>query len=192
MKKKNTVILAIVFLSACSGARYTPPPDINNACVIKADRPDWFRDLDKAEDKWGVPVPVFLAAIYQESKFVARARTPFAYKMGVIPWGRQSSALGYAQAIDSTWDWYREDTGRRSAKRDRFRDAVDFMGWYMNETFERNGVAKTDAYNQYLAYHEGQTGFAKGSYKRKKWLTPIARSVEARALMYQAQLQTCV
>ena len=31
----------------------------------------------------------------------------------------------------------------------------------MNKTEEKNGVPKSDAYNQYLAYHQGHAGFEK-------------------------------
>ena len=40
----------------------------------------------------------------------------------------------------------------------------------MNGASRVNGVALHDAYNQYLAYHEGKAGFARGSYRGKAWL----------------------
>lgn len=191
MKKTIPLLLLSFILATCSGTSEGPPRNLDDACSMKAERPGWFKTLARAEAKWGVPTPVFLAAIYQESKFVPDARTPVQYILGVIPAGRQSSAYGYAQAIDSTWDWYKTEAGRSRARRDNFEDAVDFMGWYMNETLERNGIAKFDAYNQYLAYHDGHTGYARGSYRKKPWLVRIAGEVESRAVMYQNQLQTC-
>lgn len=143
------------------------------------------------ERKWGVPVYVTMATIHQESKFVADARTPFRYALGVIPMGRQSSAFGFSQALDATWKEYLADQGRRNAKRDDFKDAVDFMGWYMHGSNERLGISKTDARNQYLAYHEGRTGFARGSYNRKAWLVRISGEVASRADMYRNQLVSC-
>ena len=88
-----------------------------------------------------------------------------------------SSALGYSQAIDGTWEWYLRDTGRRRADRTRFADASDFIGWYMNLNTRVNGIPTRDAYNQYLAYHDGQAGYARGSYRAKPWLPPVARDV---------------
>ena len=44
----------------------------------------------------------------------------------------RSSAYGYAQALEGTWDDYRKDTGRRGADRDDFADSSDFIGWYMH------------------------------------------------------------
>jgi hypothetical protein len=132
-----------------------------------------------------------MATIHQESKFVSDARTPFKYVLGVIPMGRQSSAFGYSQALDATWEEYQKAEGGRFSKRDRIRDATDFMGWYMNQTRERNGIALHDARNQYLAYHEGHTGYARGSYNGKPWLVRVAGKVEARSFMYQSQIANC-
>ena len=87
------------------------------------------------------------------------------YALGVIPLGRQSSALGYSQALDGTWDEYRSATGNRRADRTDIRDATDFVGWYSNKSRERNGIALNDARNLYLAYHDGHTGFARGRTK---------------------------
>jgi len=61
----------------------------------------------------------------------------------------------------------------------------------MTQSNRRNGIAMNDPYNQYLAYHDGHAGFARGSYRKKKWLIPVARSVEERAILYQTQLRTC-
>lgn len=189
--KRSTILILVLFLTACSGGRQSPPSNLDNACSMQSSHSGWFKDLRRVERKWGIPNYVILATIHQESKFVAKARTPYRFALGVIPMGRQSSAYGYSQAIDSTWNWYRRANGRRSARRNDFRDSVDFMGWYMNESNKRAGISKTDTYNQYLAYHQGHTGFKRGSYRSKTWLVDIAAKVQARADMYQAQLATC-
>ncbi len=189
--KRSTILILVLFLTACSGGRQAPPSNLDNACAMKSARSGWFKDLRRVERKWGIPDYVILATIYQESKFVAKARTPLKFALGVIPMGRRSSAYGYAQALDGTWEWYKRDNRIRSARRDKFDDAVDFMGWYMNETNQRNGISKNDAYNQYLAYHQGHTGYSRGSYRGKTWLLNVAEKVRARANMYQAQLATC-
>jgi len=180
-----------LLLVACAGSVPPPPRNLNDACAIKSEKPRWHKDMRTVEKKWGVPVYVQLATIYQESKFKGNARTPLDFALGVIPMGRDSSAYGYAQAIDSTWDWYRRATGNRSAKRDNFRDAVDFMGWYMNQSTEKLDIAKTDARKQYLAYHDGHAGYARQSYKHKAWLMRVSSEVADRADMYHEQLSTC-
>ena len=134
---------------------------------------------------------IALESIHNHVTRIGNARTPYRFALGVIPMGRQSSAYGYAQALDATWDEYRRETNSRSARRDRIRDATDFMGWYMNKTREKNGISLHNAQHQYLAYHEGHTGYSRRSYTRKSWLMRIAAQVQQRANMYEAQLNTC-
>jgi hypothetical protein len=132
-----------------------------------------------------------MAIIYQESKFIGNNRTPHRYALGVIPMGRQSSAFGYSQALDGTWDEYQRTGGKRRARRDDIDDSADFMGWYMMQTTEETGVQISDTRNQYLAYHDGRTGYLRGTWRSKSWLVRIANEVEARALMYDQQLRSC-
>jgi hypothetical protein len=190
----SRIIVALILLlvvASCGGGYKSPPRNLDNACSIIKQRPEYLKAFRATERRWGVPVHVQMATIYHESRFDGDARTPHRFLLGVIPMGRQSSAYGYSQALDGTWDEYRRETGKRRAKRDRIRDASDFMGWYMNKTRERNGIPLYDARNQYLAYHEGHSGYARGTYRRKSWLIRVADKVEDRALMYQAQLAAC-
>ncbi|WP_419740302.1 lytic transglycosylase [Ruegeria sp.] len=185
------VLLGVLLLASCGGGSKQPPSRLNDACSIAREKPDYIKAFKKTERKWDVPVHVQMATIYQESRYRHDARTPHRYVLGVIPMGRQSSAFGYSQALDGTWEEYQRETGKRRAKRDRIRDASDFIGWYMNKTYERNGINLGDTRNQYLAYHEGHTGYARGSYNQKSWLLNVASDVDARANLYQAQLASC-
>jgi hypothetical protein len=184
-------MIMVLLLASCGGGNYSAPRNLDNACSILDQRPKYGRAFRSAERRWGVPVHVQMATIYQESKFVGNARTPYKFVLGVIPMGRQSSAYGYAQAIDGTWDEYKRATRSYGARRHNIHDAADFMGWYMNKTRERNGVPLSNAQHQYLAYHEGQTGYSRGTYRRKSWLMRISSQVQSRADMYEAQLATC-
>ena len=184
-------ILVLLLASCGGGGNYKAPRDLDDACAILSQRPTYWRAMKKAERKWGVPVSVQMAAIYQESKFIGNARTPHRFALGVIPMGRQSSAYGYSQAIDGTWDDYRDAMGRRGARRDRIDDATDFMGWYMDGTEEKLGISKWDATTQYLAYHEGRTGYVSQSYLDKPWLVEVAAAVGERAVLYEGQLNYC-
>ncbi|MQQ08121.1 lytic transglycosylase [Epibacterium sp. SM1979] len=191
MSRLICAMVLVLLVSACGGGGNTPPRNLDNACSIVSQKPEYLKAFKATERKWGVPVHVQMATIHQESRFRAKARTPHQFILGVIPAGRQSSAYGYSQALDGTWDDYRDATGRRFARRDRIRDATDFMGWYMNQTQKKNGVSLWDTRNQYLAYHEGHSGYARGSYRSKTWLLRVANRVDARAQDYQAQLATC-
>ncbi len=183
--------ILLLLLASCGGGRFSAPKNLDDACSILRQRPTYLTAMKATERKWGIPVAVQMATLYQESKFVGNARTPHRYALGVIPMGRQSSAYGYAQALDGTWDEYKKDQRRGGARRDNIRDATDFMGWYMDETSEMLGISKADARNQYLAYHEGRNGFANGSYNSKGWLVAIADQVGTRANMYAEQLRSC-
>ncbi len=191
MSRILTALLVMLLVASCGGGRKAPPRNLDNACSILDQRPDFRRAFTKTERRWGVPTHVQMATIYQESRYRGDARTPHKYVLGVIPMGRQSSAYGYGQALDGTWDQYRRETGNRRAKRDRIRDAADFIGWYFTKSYEKHGISLADARHQYIAYHEGHAGYSRGSWKRKSWLLRVADDVAARSEMYRKQLARC-
>ncbi|MEM1419657.1 MAG: lytic transglycosylase [Pseudomonadota bacterium] len=182
------VVVLCGVLGSCATGR--PPTDINSVCEIFDDRPSWRRAAVASEARWGAPVPVTMAIIWHESKFVSDARPPRTFFLG-IPTGRRSSAFGYSQALDGTWDDYRRATRRFGADRDDFDDAIDFVGWYMRRTQRINGVSMTDARSQYLAYHEGHGGYRRGSWRSKGWLQNVASGVSRQAQRYAAQWRRC-
>lgn len=191
MGRLSRASILLMFLASCGGGNYAAPRNLENACAIVQERPKYFRAMQATERKWGVPVAVQMATIHQESKFIGNARTPHRFALGIIPMGRQSSAFGYSQALDGTWEEYQNAEGGRRAKRDRIDDATDFMGWYMHQSQARLGISKQDANAQYLAYHEGRTGYANQSYLGKPWLVEVAAKVQARAELYAVQLASC-
>lgn len=104
---KEILIVCTVFLTACST---TPPKNINNICDIFREKDDWYDDAKDSFERWGVPIHVQLAIIHQESHFKYDARTEMRYFLWFIPIGRKSSAYGYAQVKDATWEWYMKST----------------------------------------------------------------------------------
>jgi len=182
------VFFSIFLVASCSTS---PPKNIKDGCAIFNEKDDWYKESYASFKKWGVPVHVQLAIIYQESRFTDDAKPPRDTLLWVIPWFRSSSAYGYAQVQDSTWDWYKKSTGNRWADRDDYDDAVDFIGWYGDVSHRKLGISKWDAYNQYLAYHEGHGGFARKTWRKKPWLIKVARKVEARSKIYSEQLKRC-
>jgi hypothetical protein len=174
-------------LSSCA----TAPENVEDICAIFEEKGRWYKDAKKSEERWGTPVHVQLAIIHQESTFDFNARPPRTKLLGVIPWKRPSDAYGYAQALESTWARYQKETGRRNAERNDFGDAIDFVGWYTNKSQQVAGISKWDPYNQYLAYHEGQSGWMKKSYRFNNKLKNSARRVDHRAREWGAQLSRC-
>ena len=183
-------VVSLLGLLGLGGCATAPPQRPQDACAIFDEKPSWYKAARKAEAKWGTPVQVQLAIIRAESGFRHDAKPPRERLLGVPLW-RASSAYGYPQAKDETWDWYRDKTGNRGASRKDFADAVDFVGWYTDVSQRMLGISKWDAYSQYLAYHEGHGGYKRGTYKNKAWLMGVARKVDSYARTYGAQLASC-
>ncbi len=181
-------LLLILLLTGCAT---TPPSNVNDLCEIFSEKKKWYKAAKKSQKRWGAPINVQMAIIHQESHFRQKAKTKRTKLLFVIPWKRQSSAYGYAQVKDETWDWYKKKRGNWGADRDDFDDAVDFVGWYVNLSAKQLKISKWDARNQYLAYHEGHGGYKKKTYKRKKWLIDISHKVQRQAEKYGAQLKKC-
>ena len=186
------IITGLLFLSLLSGCATLPPPrQVNDICQIFRQYPEWVFATQDVEHRWLVPTSVQMAIIHQESKFQADAKPPYRFFLGVVPLGRPSTAVGYAQVLDTTWDLYRQSNGNLFSSRKNFNDAVDFIGWYANIANRRANISRTDAYHLYLAYHEGVTGYMNQTYLQKPWLIHVAHKVSAQAAIYQAQLNRC-
>ncbi|WP_090368298.1 hypothetical protein [Ferrimonas sediminum] len=185
------LILSALVLVGLVGCATPPPRDPENLCNIFTENRGWYKAAKNTREKWGVPVHVPMAMMYQESSFKHNAQPPMRWFLGFIPIGRASSAYGYAQAKTVTWDQYARETGNSWSSRSDFDDAMDFMGWYIYKSNKVNGVSKWDAYRQYLNYHEGWGGYKRGSYKSKQWLVKTSRKVESRSKRYAAQYNQC-
>jgi hypothetical protein len=189
--KARRVFPALLLSAVLTGCTASQPRDTGNICAIFFEKDDWYEEAADARDDWGSPIPVMMAIMHQESRFDATAKPARKKLLGFIPWFRPSDAYGYSQALESTWTAYKRSAGRYSPDRDDFGDSIDFIGWYNEQTRRRNGVGLQDTYDLYLAYHEGQGGYSRDSYRKKPWLMDVARKVERRANTYQGQLQDC-
>ena len=189
---KNTVVIFLLFLlSACATTIETPPRNTENICAIFAEKTDWLGQSHAVVEKWDVPIHVQMAIMQQESHFVADARPPRRKILGLIPGARLTSAYGYAQALDGTWVQYLNSSQHSDANRDNFADACDFTGWYCHLSYKELGISKQDAYNLYLAYHEGKSGYKRKSHLNKPWLLGVAKKVSLKAQRYRQQLDDC-
>ncbi len=174
-----------------AGCATTPPRQPEDLCRIFQEKDDWYEDALDAQKRWGTPIPVLMAIMYQESAYQANARPPRGRFLWIFPGLRQSSAYGYAQVTDPTWEEYLRDAAGWGASRSDFEDAVDFIGWYNALSKRRNGIALTDARRLYLAYHEGHGGYRRATYRKKEWLQRTAVRVARRAENYRKQLARC-
>ena len=185
------MVLGILLTMALASCATTPPSSVDNICSIFKEKSGWYKQAKSAESKWHSPIPVMMSIMDQESSFHSKAKPPRTRILWIFPGPRPSSSFGYSQAKKEAWQTYKRDTGHGGADRDDFDDAIDFVGWYNNQSNRQNRIANTDAYNLYLAYHEGQGGFEKHSYKKNKPLMAIAKGVAVRATRYDKQLAGC-
>jgi len=183
---KNNFLLILLFLiSACSSI----PSNTSNSCEIFDERYLWYKHAKKSEQKWGTPIYLQLAIIKMESGFDWLAKPPRQKLFKIVPYKRPSSSFGYSQAVKGTWKQYKTETGNKFATRTRFKDSVDFIGWYTSKTAKILKVSKQDAFKQYIAYHEGWGNYK--NYKNNKKVINLAKRVEKQANIYKKQLSDC-
>ena len=183
--KNKLVILLLFLLSSCSSI----PNNTANSCSIFNERYLWYKYTKKVEQKWGTPIYIQLAIIKMESNFDWLAKPARKKIFKVIPFKRPSSSFGYSQAVKGTWAQYKKETGNNLATRARFKDSVDFIGWYTNKTESILKISKNDAFKQYIAYHEGWGNFK--YYKKNKKVIGLANKVKKQSEIYKKQLINC-
>jgi hypothetical protein len=181
------VAVLLLFVPWLEGCHHGQPKNIDDACEMYRDFPGWLSVGKEVQKRWGTPLSLQLAVIYTESRFEAQAQP----KREFMHLFHKSSARGYAQALDSVWRIYVHSTHQLGADRENFSEASDFIGWYTHISKERFGMPYNNTFDHYLAYHEGWAGYAKGSYKRQKWLIQVAREAQRQAARYQKQLFSC-
>ena len=182
---KKFLIILFILLSGCSSI----PKNVSSSCDIFSERYFWYKHAKKTEQKWGTPIYIQLAIIKMESDFDWLAKPPRKKIFRIIPYKRPSSSFGYSQAVKGTWSQYKKETGNKLATRARFKDSVDFIGWYTNKSEKILKISKKDAFKQYLAYHEGWGNFK--YYKKNKKVIGLAKKVEKQAGVYKRQLSEC-
>ena len=183
--KKLIVLISFLFISACSSV----PKNTANSCSIFSEKYFWYKHAKKTEKKWGTPVYLQLAIIKMESDFDWLAKPQRQKIFKVIPYKRPSSSFGYSQAVKGTWKQYKDETGNKFASRARFKDSVDFIGWYTNKTKSILKIPLDDSFRQYLAYHEGWGGYK--NYKKNQKVILLAKKVENNSNRYKKQLNEC-
>ena len=187
MIRNNKLIFLFLFffIFSCSSI----PKNTADGCSIFSERYLWYKHAKKAEQKWGTPIYIQLAFIKMESDFDWLARPERLKIFKIIPYRRPSSSFGYSQAVKGTWKQYKEETNNQLATRTRFKDSVDFIGWYTNKTEKLLKISKKDAFRQYIAYHEGWGNYKK--YKEKPKVILLAKKVQQQSDKYKRQLNKC-
>ena len=185
MNYKSFLIIFLFLFSACSSI----PKNTSDSCKIFDERYLWYKHSKKVKEKWGTPIHIQLAIIKMESDFDWLAKPPRQKLFKVIPFKRPSSSFGYSQAVKGTWEQYKNETGNKLATRARFKDSVDFIGWYTNKTNSILKISLQDAFKQYIAYHEGWGNYK--YYKKNKKVIGLAKKVENQSKIYKRQFSKC-
>ncbi len=187
MIRNNKLLFFILFflISACSSI----PKNTADGCSIFSERYLWYKHAKKTEQKWGTPIYIQLAIIKMESDFDWLAKPERKKIFKIIPFKRPSSSFGYSQAVKGTWKQYKQETNNPLATRARFKDSVDFIGWYTNKTEKLLKISKKDAFRQYIAYHEGWGNYK--NYKKKQKVILLAKKVQTQSNKYKSQLHKC-
>ena len=183
--KVNLSILILFLITGCSSI----PSNTSDSCSIFKERYLWYKHAKKSEQKWGTPIYIQLAIIKWESDFDWLAKPPRQKIFKVIPYKRPSSSFGYSQAVKGTWEQYKKETGNKVATRARFKDSVDFIGWYTKKTKSILNISQKDAFRQYVAYHEGWGNYK--NYKKNEKIINLAKRVEKQSFIYKKQLSQC-
>ena len=183
--KTNFLLIILFIVSSCSSI----PSNTSNSCSIFEERYLWYKHIKKSEQKWGTPIYLQLAIIKMESGFDWLAKPPRKKIFKVIPYKRLSSSFGYSQAVKGTWQQYKIETGNKLARRTRFKDSVDFIGWYTSKSEKILKISKEDAFRQYIAYHEGWGNYK--NYKKNEKIINLAKRVEKQSNIYKKQLFDC-
>ncbi len=183
--KKLLLFICLLILSSCSSI----PKNTADGCSIFSERYLWYKNANKTQRKWGTPIYIQLAIIKMESDFDRLAKPDRKKIFKIIPFKRPSSSFGYSQAVKGTWKQYKQETNNPLATRARFKDSVDFIGWYTNKTEKLLKISKKDAFRQYIAYHEGWGNYK--NYKKKQKVILLAKKVQMQSNKYKSQLHKC-
>ena len=163
----SMLLLFVLITTSCSDTTVNLPDNQQNLCELFREQPHWYDYAKVSEIKWGTPVSSQMAFIQSES------------------------AYGYAQAQNQVWQEYLADNASPLARRTHMKYATDFIGWYNQRSQRMLDISMDNPKHLYLAYHEGQTGYRRGSYKAKPQVQLKARQVSERAKKYSNQLAEC-
>ena len=186
---KNNLIYLIIFLflTSCSSVPKYPA----NACKIFGEKYLWYKHAKKSSETYNAPLHIILAFVKKESGFNRWAKPKRKKLFKIIPYKRPSSSFGYSQAVNKTWELYKNETNNPLALRSRFKDSVMFIGWYINKTNKINKIPYKESYRQYLNYYLGWGNYAKKAYKTDKKAVIYAKNVEKQSNIYKKQLYEC-
>lgn len=171
--------------------RNTKVSNVDNACSILKENPDWLKAARRTSLVYGVPIHTQLAFVRHESNYVKKARPLNKNRKSIFDKKYASTAYGYAQVLDGTWDEFKTTFNNKRLKRTNFGHSVEFIGWYNKRHINTGIIHKDNVAHLYLAYHEGLGGYKKKTFLKKPWLVNYSRAVHATSDKYKHQINAC-
>ena len=145
--------LLALLVAACAPS---VPDRQQDLCAIFQQHPDWYDYAKDAEDEWGVPAPhphgLRPPRIELPQRCAAAPQVrPLDHPVGPRVF-RQGIRAGAGPCLERTT---RPSAARSSAAARTWKTPSTSSAGTTTRTSRQLGIAKTDAYNLYLAYHEG-------------------------------------
>lgn len=191
---KSSKSMDVEFLKRNGSAistRSTKTSNIENACSILRENPDWFRAAVRTDLVYGVPIHTQLAFVRHESQFVKDARPLNKNKKTMAHKKYASTAYGFSQALNGTWEQFKSEMKDNRLDRTNFGHSLEFIGWYNSKNIKSGLVRANNVSHLYLAYHEGPSGYKNKSYRKKPWLINYSKAVSETSEKYRKQLSAC-
>ena len=99
--------IIFLFMVACTKIETTY---VEDSCKLFQNKKNWYKATKSSYEKWQATISLQLAIINQESSFNQFAKPKRNKIFGIIPSSRPSTAFGYAQVTNPTWNWYKTRT----------------------------------------------------------------------------------
>ena len=166
--KLNVLVIAGLILSGCFGSK--PVKQEQDICKILDDKKVWIAPALQAESKYGTPLYVTLALL----------ETPLT-----------DLKKKHVKPRSTDWDDYRIRSERWDATPYNPSDAVDFIGWFAQESIKRNKIAVDDVSAHYLNMRLGHGEYFRLDRTKYPELVSQSRVVDAKAQAWKAQINQC-
>lgn len=163
-----TVVLISFALVGCfgSGAKHVEP----DICELLDENDEWLKPLANAQANYGTPVSLTLALLEQPLSEFDKAH--------VLP-------------RTADWDEYRVRTENWAASPRNIEDAVDFIGWFSQESIKRNKLSWSNVSAHYLSYRLGHGGYHRYDAEKYPELKMKADKIQQQSHKWQQSLKRC-
>ncbi|MCP4588775.1 hypothetical protein [Pseudoalteromonas sp.] len=161
-------LLALVMgLSGCFGSEVRQQLNI---CEELDNYDEWIEATVSTQLKYGTPISLSLALLE-------------------LPLSDLDKKHVRPRAAD--WDEYRIRSERWGASPHEAEDAVDFIGWFTQQSGTRNSISWDDVSAHYLALRLGHGDYQRFDKSKFPELNQQAQQVELRAQRWQRELTAC-